>query len=228
MIPLWIFNSKSLVSFHVSAISITLSLFGSFVRCFYLAMLFSSSIQCFHLAICASMPATLIFILTLEWLARTVVPKDGKVDQPAVPKFQSVSTLGGPKISEGIQYFRRIWTGGPTTTGVQILHDSPYVRCHPLVSRSHRSHCVMGVACRTTADPMQLVAFAVVPPVLFRSQVALLCSGVWCKMSSHTLGLTSLCPRHNLPHWGSLPVSHLGKEGLVTCDVFVFWQCRSE
>ena len=43
------------VSLHVIAISITLSLFGSFIRCFYLAMLFSSFICCFHLAICASM-----------------------------------------------------------------------------------------------------------------------------------------------------------------------------
>ena len=32
------------------------------------------------------------FILTLDWLAQTVVPKDGKMDQPAVPKVQSVST----------------------------------------------------------------------------------------------------------------------------------------
>jgi len=38
--------------------------------------------------------------------------------------------VGGSKISEGVQkfqrgskYFRRIWTGGPTTTGVQLLRD---------------------------------------------------------------------------------------------------------
>jgi len=39
------------VSLHVIAVSITLSLFGSCVRCFYLAMLFGSFIRCFHLAI---------------------------------------------------------------------------------------------------------------------------------------------------------------------------------
>ena len=109
------------VSLDVIAISITLSLFGSFVQCFCLAMLFGSFVRCFHLAICASMLVTLIFILTLEWLAQTVLPKDGKVDQPAVPKVQSVSTLGGSK------NFR----GGPNTSvefgpGVQLLRGSKH------------------------------------------------------------------------------------------------------
>jgi len=64
-------------------------------------MLFGSFVQCFHLAIGASALVTLIFILTLEWLVWTVVPKDSKVDQPAVPKVQSVSTRGkgGPNTS---------------------------------------------------------------------------------------------------------------------------------
>ena len=51
------------VSLHVIAVSITLSLFGSFVRCFYLAS--GSFVRCFHLAVCTSMPVILIFILTL-------------------------------------------------------------------------------------------------------------------------------------------------------------------
>ena len=46
------------VSLHVIAMSITLSPFSSFVWWFYLAMLFGSFIRCFHLAICASTPAT--------------------------------------------------------------------------------------------------------------------------------------------------------------------------
>ena len=55
------------VSLHVIAMSITLSPFSSFVWWFYLAMLFGSFIRCFHLAICAStLPVTLIFILTLR------------------------------------------------------------------------------------------------------------------------------------------------------------------
>ena len=64
------------VSLHVIAVSITLSLFGSFVRCFYLAMLFGSFIRCFHLAICASTPpVTLIFILTLRVTSLDSRPK---------------------------------------------------------------------------------------------------------------------------------------------------------
>ena len=70
------------VSLHVIAVSIPLSLFGSFVRCFYLAMLFGSFIRCFHL-----------------------VPNDDKVDQPAVPKVQSVSILGVQKFQRGSKYF---------------------------------------------------------------------------------------------------------------------------
>jgi len=37
-------HMRMLKSLHVVAVSITLSLFGSFVRCYYLAMLFSSFI----------------------------------------------------------------------------------------------------------------------------------------------------------------------------------------
>jgi len=112
------------VSLHVIAVSITLSLFGSFVRCFYLAMLFGSFIRCFHLAIYASTLVTLIFVLTLRVTSLDSRPKDDKVHQLAVPKVQSVSILGGPKFQKGSKYFCRIWTGGPTTTVVQILRDS--------------------------------------------------------------------------------------------------------
>ena len=48
------------VSLHVIAVSITLLLFGSFVRCFYLTILFGSFSRCFHLALCACTPVTLI------------------------------------------------------------------------------------------------------------------------------------------------------------------------
>ena len=63
------------VSLPVITVSITLSLFGSFVRCFYLAMLFGSFIRGFHLAIPASTPVTLIFILTLRLTSLDSHPK---------------------------------------------------------------------------------------------------------------------------------------------------------
>jgi len=42
-------------------------------------------------------------ILTLRVTSLDSHPKSDKVDQPAVPKVQIVSILGGPKMSEGVQ-----------------------------------------------------------------------------------------------------------------------------
>ena len=120
------------VSLHVIAVSITLSLFGCFVRCFYLAMLFGSFIRCFHLAICASTPVTLIFILILR-----VTCLDSRLK-----RWQSRPTSGsqGSKCEHiGGKNFR----GGSNTSvefgpGVQLLRRSKYyvtVEVHNLIPR---------------------------------------------------------------------------------------------
>ena len=109
------------VSLHVITVFITLSLFGSFIRCFYLAMLFSSFIRCFHLAICASTLVTLIFILTLRVTSLDSHPKRRQSRPTSGSQGSKFEHIGGSK------NFR----GGPNTSvefgpGVQLLRGSKY------------------------------------------------------------------------------------------------------
>ena len=100
---------------------ITLSLFGCFVQCFYLAMLFGSFIRCFHLAICASTLVTLIFILTLRVTSLDSRPKRQQSRPTSGSQGLKCEHIGGSKT------FR----GGPNTSvefgpGVQLLQGSKY------------------------------------------------------------------------------------------------------
>jgi len=103
------------VSLHVIAISITLSLFGSIFRCFYLAMLFGF-IRCFHPAICASTPVTLIFILTLRVTSLDSRPKRRQSRPTSGSQGSKREHIGGSKNFRGGP--NTIWTRGPTTTRV--------------------------------------------------------------------------------------------------------------
>ena len=82
------------------------SLFGSFVRCFYFAMLFGSFIRCFHLAICASTPVILIFILILRVTSLDSRPKRQQSRPTSGSQGSKCEHTGGPK------NFR----GGPNTS----------------------------------------------------------------------------------------------------------------
>jgi len=109
------------VSLHVIAVSINLSVFGSFIRCFNLAMLFHSFIRYFHLTICASTLVTLIFILTLRVTSLDSRPKRQQSRPTSDSQGSKCEHIGGSK------NFR----GGPNTSvefglGVQLLRGSKY------------------------------------------------------------------------------------------------------
>ena len=113
------------VSLHVIAMSITLSPFSSFVWWFYLAMLFGSFIRCFHLAICASTPVILIFILILRVTSLDSRPKRRQSRPTSGSQGSKCEHIGGSK------YFCRIWTVLQGSKYYVTVHMSRMKALHP-------------------------------------------------------------------------------------------------
>jgi len=113
------------VSLHVIAVSITLA-----VRFFRSVLLSRNAVRFFY----SVLPSRNLcfyagdthFILTLRVTSLDSRPKRWQSRPTSGSQGLKCKHIGGvQKFQRGSKYFCRIWTGGPTTTGVQILRDRP-------------------------------------------------------------------------------------------------------